>query len=89
MVKLKLKGQIAGVVDLYNKIADQLGYDCRKCEYDCREIEVSKDIEEKIRKKYEDPEEFGMVWLIYGPKMNENLPENTVAISGKFIEEVQ
>lgn len=89
MVKLRLKKQISGVVDLYNKVAEQMGYDYKECEYDCREIEVSEDIEEEIRRNYEDPEEFGMIWIIYGPKMNKDLPENTVAISDKFIKKYE
>ena len=87
MIQMKLKSKATGIVDLYNMIAEQLGFDHRKCNYDCTKIEVSADIEENIRRCYEDQEEFAMSWLVFGPKMNRDLPTNTVAIREGFISE--
>lgn len=88
-MQMKPKFKIGGIVQFYNGIADQLGFNHAECEYDCTKIEVSADIEEKIRSQYEDPQEFGMLWLVYGPKMNESLGSNTVELENGFIKKME
>lgn len=87
MVQMRLKKEVGGIMDLYNVIAEQLGFDHTKCNYDCTKIKVSVDIEETIRSKYEDTAEFAMSWIIFGPKVDDQLTLNTVAIGEGFISE--
>lgn len=57
--------------------------------YDCREIEVSSTIANILMENYKmrgfSQEERGMIWLLFGPKVNEDLNSNDVAISECFI----
>lgn len=86
-MKIKINKKPVGIVDLYNIIAGQLGYDPEKCNYDCRKIEVSESIYDIISEEYEDKEAFAMHWLIYGPKVNKDLIGMEVSIQDGFVEE--
>lgn len=85
MVKLRLKEQATGVVDLYDKIAEQLGFDSDKCNYDCTKIEVNNSIGQQIEDSYENKEIFAMHWLCFGPKVNSDLEPGLVAIKDGFL----
>lgn len=85
MVELRINGRVYGIVDLYNKVATQLGFDCKGCGYDCTKINVSENIADQIRSTYEDPGAFGMDWLIYGPKVDSDLEDNVVALDTGFL----
>ena len=81
------------IVQLYNNIALRLGYNPDNCEYDCRKINVSNDIFERIYDYYRTEENYGMdtmgmVWCCYGPKCDDKLKEYEVEIADDFIKEV-
>lgn len=75
------------IVDLYDAVAKELGYNPDKCEYDCKKIEVSADIVEAIESQYEYQYAFTMEWICWGPKQNDDLPKQTVKVYKGFIKE--
>lgn len=88
-MKIKVKKIPTSIPNLYDIIAEQLGYDPDKCHYSCTQIEVSEDIYNTIEATYGGKDVFAMHWLIYGPKVDEDLEENTARIHEDFIEEEQ
>ena len=53
--------------------------------YDCTKIEVSQERFELIRKYYDSKETFAYAWLMYGPKVNEELEGEVVKVEDGFI----
>lgn len=95
-MKMHVRVLAEGIVDFYNAIAKQLGYDSKKASYDCRRILVSKErfdaIDAKYKERYADKplnykEIFGMDWACFGPKTDEMLQGDEVIIEDGFIVE--
>ena len=79
------------IVDLYDLVAIKLGYNHNACTYDCRKIEVAPNFADAIEKFYEKnfsdyKFRFGMDWVCFGPKVNEDLPDDTIEVEDGFIE---
>ena len=83
-----------GIVKFYDNVAKVLGYEnVDKLTYDCKLINVAKNIEDSIF-DYMASEgnanfEIGMVWVVYGPKVDETLQDGVVDIEPGFITEVE
>ena len=72
---------------IYRATAVAAGKKPGKVHYDCRHIMVSKDIFDAYEAYMEAigcKEAIGSEWMIYGPKVNEKLPEATVEIEDGF-----
>lgn len=58
--------------------------------FDCRKINVSKDIQEALFKTMEvngnSQETICMIWCVYGPKAYEEFPNNTVEVLDGFVD---
>ena len=87
-MKMYVRTRKEGIVDFYNAVAEQLGFDSEKVNYDCRKILVSKERFDAINMAYEDSEDFAMRWLCLGPKTDEMLQGDEVIIEDGFIIEV-
>ena len=57
--------------------------------FDCRKINVSKDIQDALFKYMEEngysQETICMMWCVYGPKAFEEFPDNTVELLDGFV----
>jgi len=83
-----------GIVAFYDAIARRLGYNIDRVNYDCSKIDVSENIFNEIEQWYKDnknsgPEQIGMIWVCYGPKVNSELTDYEVVIEEGFIGEVE
>ena len=82
---------ITGITSIYDEVARQLDYDPDKVKYDCRKIEVSERMYDKINKYYKDKGvgdlSFAMDWCCYGPKVDTELCDMEVHIEYGFIVE--
>lgn len=90
MIKVKIKTCAGmGIVDIYDTVLETLGaYNPDHCTYDCKHINVSSNIRQIVRDGYGNNEtDFAMAWICYGPKEDETLPDDTVAIEDGFITE--
>lgn len=92
-LRVKLGAQPHSITNLYDMVAVLLGQDSEKCHYDCTKLEVSTDIVDAIEATYRDGADnddwkmtFGMHWCCFGPKVNEELPKNTVEVYDGFIQ---
>lgn len=77
------------ITAIYKEAAKSLGLDYDDCPGTFRsgEILVAKDVGEKaleISEKMYDKYSAGTAWLMYGPKIQEDLPDGTIAVSDKF-----
>ena len=92
-MKLYVRTNVEGIMDFYNAIAEQLGYDKDKVHYDCTKIEVSEARQEAVEEYYKANDStdwelaFGMHWVCYGPKVNHDLQGDEIEIGEKFITE--
>ena len=89
-MEIKLERKPTGIVNLYDIVAEQLGHDRTKVEYDCTKIEVSENIAQTIEDCYNDgtddwKQTFGMHWVCFGPKEDKTLPDDTVRVEAGFI----
>lgn len=71
------------IIDLYDLIAQKLGYDSQDVRYDCTKICVSKLVQKEIFRFYKVEENMsddaiGQIWLFSGPKAN--LPHNNYIV---------
>lgn len=62
-----------GLPEFYKLIAANIGYDVTEnTRYDCRKIQCTEEVEKEIRAYYYEngytPEQFGCLWLSFGPK---------------------
>lgn len=68
-----------------SKIGEQIG----EPNWDCREINVSEDIQDSWYEYVEEnglsPVDFTMLLAVYGPKVNHELPERTFEVTDKFL----
>lgn len=94
-VKLGMEESFGGIVNLYDKVAEVLGYeDTTNLNYDCTKIDVATNIMENIEAFYKERVDgdyvlaFGMDWVCYGPKQNKDLADDEVMIEDGFIKEV-
>lgn len=92
-IELKQEECYCGIPEFYDMIAQKLGYDPQKVQYDCTKICVSKPVQDQIFSYYEtennaSEEALGSTWVRFGPKTN--LPHSTyiVDIQRGFITEV-
>lgn len=84
----------------YELVGEELGFDTtdETIRYDCRKIEIAKNIQDIFYLAYETayPDAFAgnysqamtevtMILALSGPKVNRNLPDNTVSIEEDFI----
>lgn len=72
-VVLTEKECYCGIIELYDLVAQKLGYDPAKVSYDCRRINVTKPVQDQIFTFYQEEqkasnESIGSAWLCYGPK---------------------
>lgn len=95
MEKLEEMSEKAGpLMTLYDLAAIGLrGKRANKNEnYDCKKIEVSRDIAdaliELLQREGHNPHQAALAILVYGPKLNENLPEQTVRVEPGFIQKI-
>ena len=95
-MKLKLPKRNYGVTELYDMVATTMGYkDVSKLHYDCREINVARNIQDNFFAYYKETiphssesdlkMSVSMILLNYGPKTDDNLADYEVEVSDKFI----
>ncbi len=88
------------IMGLYDAIAAALGYDIsdESIRYDCRKVCVSENIPKMLYETYEaqNPQAFladreqaafevARLFLLYGPKADPSLPDNTVRTEDGFV----
>ena len=94
-MKLKVPSKNYSVTELYDTVAALMGKETKDLNYDCRNINVAKNIQDNFFIHYREnnpdvPEsEFkmgmGMLLLSYGPKVDENLADDEVEVFDGFI----
>lgn len=94
-MKLTVANKNYGLVEFYDEVATQLGYDKDKVEYDCTKICVAQNIQDNFFTHYreENPQlsesdlsmSVGMMLVCSGPKVDKNLKDNEVEVSIGFI----
>lgn len=86
---VKVTNRPMSITDLYNCVAVVMGYEPSECKYDCTKINVSNHIADNIENYYynkgKSKEEFGMSWLLFGPKVDESLFDCEVEVKDEFI----
>lgn len=85
-----------GIQDLYDKIAEMMGYNCTKVRYNLHKIEIARsifDTQEKYYTEIREPkltkEEFNLIALNYGAVVNDGLKENTIKVYNGFIMQLE
>ena len=83
------------ITDLYDIVAIKMGEDPEKVHgYDCRKINVSQNIFDDVYRWYQMnmkgdvsdiKQQFGMDWLVYGPKVDDELSDNCVVLEEGFM----
>ena len=95
-MKVKVPKKNYGITELYDTVAKVMGYkDVSKLRYDCREIEVARNIQDGFFAHYREvvphaseselKMSMGMLLLNYGPKTSANLKDYEVEVSAGFI----
>lgn len=97
-MKLKIPSKNYGITELYDTIATEMGFVAvQDLEYDCRNVNVAKNIQDGIYEKYlelgreqkvsEQDIRIGITMLLAcsGPKVDENLADNEVEVFDGFI----
>jgi len=95
-MRLKVPKKNYGVTELYDAVATTMGYrDVSKLNYDCREINVARNIQDGFFAYYKETiphssetdlkMSVSMILLNYGPKTDDNLEDYEVEVSDKFI----
>ena len=79
------------ITDFYELVARRVNLKLEgNYTFDCRKINVSKNIQDALFKYMEDTghsqEHICMVWCIYGPKAFEEFPDNTVEVLDGFVD---
>ena len=91
IIKISLEEAYSSIMDFYDTIAKKLGITPDdKIRYDCKHINISTDIQNKIFEFYKNEKnvensEAAMYWLAYGPKAFEEMDELTVEVTDEFI----
>lgn len=83
-LKLKIKDADCSIISLYNTTAEQLGLGT-EATYNCTKILVSQKIQDEIFEYYKkkqklDDHMVGMLWLNYGPKVDDSLHNYEVIV---------
>lgn len=83
------------ITELYDTVATLLGNDSTTCRYDCRKIEIAKNLQQNIynhyldsnpqKPKYEVELSVTMMLACLGPRVNYNLKDNQVYVEQGFI----
>lgn len=95
IISLGMEQSYCGIVELYNRVAQVLGYeDTDNLHYDCKSIDVAPNVADNIfayMEKEEGRDKFaqGMLWVCYGPKANDKLNDDEVMVYDDFITEVE
>ena len=95
-MKLKIPNKNYGVTELYDAVAIAMGHkDVSKLNYDCREINVARNIQDGFFEHYKETiphssetdlkMSVSMILLNYGPKTDDTLEDYEVEVSDKFI----
>lgn len=97
-MKIKVPCKNYSITELYDAIAMEMGHqNVHKLEYDCRKVNIAKNIQDGIYDKYielskeekcsEQDVRLGITMLlaISGPKVDEDLEDNEVEIFDGFI----
>lgn len=97
-MKVKVPHKNYGITELYDAIATTMGYlDVNKLEYDCRKVNIAKNIQDGIYDKYlelgmeeklsDQDIRIGVTMLLAmsGPKVDENLADDEVEVFDGFI----
>ena len=99
-MKIKIAPQQCGIVQLYDRVARQIGYkNTHELNYDCRKINVAKNIQDMFYEYYtklvrnadsKTPDSdiqigITMTLAMSGPKVDETLEDNEVEIFEGFI----
>ena len=83
------------VPELYETVASLMGKETKDLRYDCRNINVAKNVQDGFFSYYRENNPhtsesdfkiaMGMLLLSYGPKVDENLADNEVEVFDGFI----
>ena len=97
-MKVKVPHKNYSITELYDAIATEMGYlDVNKLEYDCRKVNIAKNIQDGIYDKYlelgreeklsDQDIRIGVTMLLAcsGPKVDENLVDDEVEVFDGFI----
>lgn len=90
MLKLNKEDCFCSISKLYANIATKSGIDDNTvATYDCTELEVSEEVFNLVRAYYMESEgssaeDVGMMWLIFGPKVNNKLKDYEVEVFDGF-----
>lgn len=95
-MKVKVPKKNYGITELYDAVAAAMGYgDVSKLHYDCREINVARNIQDGFFAHYRETiphasesdlkMSMGMLLLNYGPKTDDNLEDYEVEVFAGFI----
>ena len=90
MLKLNREDCYCSIRYLYANIANASGVDdSTVTTYDCKELEVSEDVYNQVKEYYQvaeglDNDNIAMIWLIYGPKVNDKLKDYEVEVFDGF-----
>lgn len=94
-MKIKIPNKNYTLVELYDEVATQLGYDSATCEYDCTKTSIAENIQEMFFRYYKElnPDksandvEMGVAMMLVcsGPKANKNLANDEVEVLDGFV----
>lgn len=97
-MKLKVPHKNYDIVELYDAIATEMGFVAtQNLEYDCREVNIAKNIQDGIFAKYAELAKdkgmsesdaragIAMLLVVSGPKVDENLADDEVEVFEGFI----
>lgn len=92
---VKISSGPMSIMDLYEIVTMKMGEDPKMVKnYDCRKINVAQNIFDDIYEWYQInvkgdvyviKQHFGMDWLMYGPKVDNELPDNCVVLEDGFM----
>lgn len=96
-MKVKVPRKNYGITELYDVVATIMGYgDVSKLHYDCREINVARNIQNGFFAHYRETiphaneselkMSMGMLLLNYGPKTDDTLEDYEVEVFAGFIQ---
>ena len=94
-MKFKVPHKNYSITELYDTAASIMGKETQNLEYDCRHINVAKNIQDGFFEHYRESNPhvsesdfkmgMGMLLLNYGPKVDENLTDDEVEVFDGFI----
>ena len=90
MLKLNKEDCYCSILGLYANIATSSGIDeVTVMSYNCTKLEVSEDVFNSVKAYYQEkedvnPHDFAMLWMCYGPKVNDKLKDYEVEVFDGF-----